>query len=170
MCIWPSSGVWLHILMRFNRRLHTARASHYSLALGKIMHKFHSGNLPDNFNHLFTRVNQVHCHAMRSATRGAYFWQMAHTKYGRSSLRHLGPNIWDKIDPSLHDSSQLTFKKQYKDVLISAYDDRWYGAEKWVLYVNCIPFHLTYSPLPFRIAHFPLNIFPPLIAIFIPYF
>ena len=45
----------------------------YSLELGKIMHKFHSGNLPDNFNYLFTPVNQVHCHATRSATRGAYF-------------------------------------------------------------------------------------------------
>jgi len=78
----------------------------YSLELGKIMHKFHSGNLPDNFNHLFTPVNQVHCHA----TRGAYFWQMAHTKYGKRSLRPLGPKIWHKIDPSLHDSSQLTFK------------------------------------------------------------
>ena len=43
----------------------------YSLELGKIMHKFNSGNLPDNFNHLFTPVNQVHCHATRSATRGA---------------------------------------------------------------------------------------------------
>ena len=26
----------------------------HSLELGKIMHKFHSGNLPDNFNHRFT--------------------------------------------------------------------------------------------------------------------
>jgi len=50
---------------------------------------------------------------------------MAHTKYGKRSLRHLGPKIWHKIDPSfVHDSSQLTFKKQYRDVLISAYDDR----------------------------------------------
>jgi len=103
----------------------------YSLELGKIMHKFHSGNLPDNFNHLFTPVNQVHCHAPRSATRGAYFWQMAHTKYGKRSLTHLGPKIWHKIDPSLHDSSQPTFEKQYRDVLISAYDDRYYGAETW---------------------------------------
>jgi len=37
-----------------------------------------------------------------------------------------------------------------------------------ILYVNCIPFHLTYSPLQFQIVHFPLNIFPPPIAIFIP--
>ena len=62
----------------------------YSLELGKIMHIFHSGNLPDNFNHFFTPVNQVHCHATRSATRGAYMWQMGHTKYGKRSLRHLG--------------------------------------------------------------------------------
>ena len=45
-------------------------------------------------------------------------------KIRKRSLRHLGPKIWDKIDPSLHDSSQVTFKKQYRDVLISAYDDR----------------------------------------------
>ena len=75
------------------------------------MHKINSGNLPDDFNHLFTPVNQVHCHAPRSATRGAYIWQMAHTKYGKRSLRHLGPKIWDKIDPSFHDSSHLTLKK-----------------------------------------------------------
>jgi len=37
-------------------------------------------------------------------------------------------------------------------------------------YVNCIPFHLTYSPLQIQIVHFPLNIFPPPISIFIPYF
>ena len=36
----------------------------------------------------------------------------------------MSAKIWDKIDPSLHDSSQLTFKRQYRDVLISAYDDR----------------------------------------------
>jgi len=54
----------------------------YSLELGKIMHKFPSGNLPDNFNHLFTPVNQAHSHATRSATRGAYFgkWPTPNTE------------------------------------------------------------------------------------------
>jgi len=49
-------------------------------------------------------------------------WPTPNTEKGL--LRHLGPKIWDKIDPFLHDSSQLTFKKQYRDVLISAYDDK----------------------------------------------
>ena len=57
-----------------------------------------------------TSLLKLHCHATRSATRGAYFWQMAHTKYGKRSLRHLGPKIWDKIDPSLHDSSHSHLK------------------------------------------------------------
>jgi len=36
----------------------------------------------------------------------------------------LGLTIWDNIDLSLHDSSPLTFKKEYRDVRTSAYDDR----------------------------------------------
>ena len=128
------------------------------------MHKCHSGNLPDNFNHLFTTVNQVHCHATRSATRGAYFWQMAHTKYGKRSLKHLGPKIWHKIDPSLHDSSHL--KNSTETYLSLPMKTDSMVLKLGVLYVNCIPFHRTYSPLHFQIVHFPLNIFPPPIAIF----
>ena len=120
----PKTAVFLQKSPKLARCQSVKLDDIYSLELGKIMHKFHSGNLPDNFNHLFTPVNQVHCHATPSATRGAYFWQMAHTKYRKRFLRHLGPKIWDKIDSSLHDSSQLTFQKQYRDVLISAYDDK----------------------------------------------
>jgi len=58
------------------------------------------------------------------ATEGTYFWQMAHTKYGKRSLKHLGRKIWDNIDPSLYECSPCTFKKQYRNILISAYDDR----------------------------------------------
>jgi len=49
---------------------------------------------------------------------------MAHTTYGKKPFKHLGAKIWENIDPSLHDSSSLSFKKQYRDILISAYDDR----------------------------------------------
>jgi len=73
----------------------------YSLELGKIMLKFHSGNLVENVNRLYTPVNQVHCRATRSATRGAYFWQKAHTKYGKRSLKHLGQGLqtWGTCTP-----------------------------------------------------------------------
>ena len=138
----------------------------YSLELGKIMHKFHSGNLPDNFNHLFTPVNQVHCHATRSATRGASFWQMARNKYGKWSLKHPGAKIRDNIDPSVHDSSRFTFEKHYRDLLISAYDDRYME-----FFMSTVAdFILPIAHFFFQIAHFPLIMFHPPIAIFIPYF
>jgi len=71
----------------------------YNLDIGKIMHKIHSGNPPDNFKQLFTPLNQIHSYATRSAARGAFFWQAAANKYGKRSLKHLGPKIWDCIDP-----------------------------------------------------------------------
>jgi len=66
----------------------------YKLEIGKIMHKMHAGNPPDNFKQLFTPLNQIHSYATRSATRGAFFWQAAGNKYGKRSLKHLGPKIW----------------------------------------------------------------------------
>jgi len=85
------------------------------------MHKNHSANPPDNIKQLFTPLNHIHSYAIRSATRGAFFWQAASSKYEKRSLRHLGPKIWDCIDPSLYELSSFTFKKRYRDNLIVAY-------------------------------------------------
>ena len=40
-----------------------------------------------------------------------YIWQMASTVKAKRSLKHLGPKIWDSIDPSLYDISPPAFKK-----------------------------------------------------------
>ena len=73
----------------------------YILEIGMFMHNLHWGRIPVNFDHLFTSVNQTHSHATRAATRGGYIWQLASTVKGKRSLEHLGPKIWDSIDPSL---------------------------------------------------------------------
>jgi len=73
----------------------------YILEIGMFMHNLHWGRIPVNFDHLFTSVNQTHSHANRAATRGGYIWQLASTVKGKRSLEHLGPKIWDSIDPSL---------------------------------------------------------------------
>jgi len=128
----------------------------YSLEFGIIMHKFHSGNLPDNFNHPSTPVNQVHCHATRSATKGAYFCQMTHTKYRKRSLKHLGRKNWDNIDPSLHDSSHLKNSTVMYLSLHTMIDSM--VLKHGVLYVNYSPLHLTYKlqPTSFSNRTFPL--------------
>ena len=92
-----------------------------NLEIGKIIHKIHSGNPPDNFKQLFTTLNQILGHATRSATQGAFFYQSAANKYGKTSLKHVGPKTWDCIDHSLCELSSFTFKKRYRDILIAAY-------------------------------------------------
>jgi len=86
-----------------------------------MMHKIHSGNPPDDFKRLFTPFNQIHSYATRSTTRGAFFWQAASSKYGKRSLKHLGPKIWDHVDPTLYELFSFTFKKRYRDILIAAH-------------------------------------------------
>jgi len=84
----------------------------YILEIGKFMHNLHWGRIPVNFDHLFTSVNQAHSYATRAATQGGYIWQLASTVKGKRSLNHLGPKIWDSIDPSLYDISPPAFKRQ----------------------------------------------------------
>ena len=127
------------------------------------MYKLHSGNFPDNFNRLFTPVNHVHCHATRSATMDVYFWQMAHTKYGKGLWSILALRSGTILIP-LYTTAPRAHLKNSTDMYLSLYmmtDSM--VLKHGVLYVNC-------SPLLFQIAHFPLIIFPPRIAICIPYF
>ena len=85
------------------------------------MHRLHWGRIPVNFDQLFAPVSQAHSHATRAATRGGYIWQMASTVKAKISLKHLGPKIWDSIDPSLYDISLPAFKIKLKGKLVNEY-------------------------------------------------
>ena len=93
----------------------------YIFEMGKFMHRLHWGWIPVNFNQLFTSVCQAHSHAIHAATRGGYIWQMVSTVKAKRSLKHLGPKIWDSIDPSLYDISLPVFKRHLKDKLVNEY-------------------------------------------------
>jgi len=95
----------------------------FILEIDKFMHRLHWGRIPVNFDQLFTSVSQAHSYATRAATRGGYVWQMASTVKGKRSLKHLGPKIWDSIDPSLYDISLPAFKRQLKDKLVDEHSD-----------------------------------------------
>jgi len=81
---------------------------------------------PQNVNLFYSTVNLIHCRADRIA----YFGKMAHAKHGKPSLNHLEA-LKDSIDSSLRKCFQFTFEAQYRDVLISAYDNTTYVAETW---------------------------------------
>jgi len=93
------------------------------LELGKFMHNLHCVRIPVNLDDLFTSVSQAHSYATRAATRGGYIWQLASTVKSKRSPKHLGPKIWDSIDPSLYDIAPTAFKRQLKDKLVNEYSD-----------------------------------------------
>jgi len=84
----------------------------YIIETHKFMHRLHWCRIPVSFDQLFTSVSQAHSHATRGSRRGGYSWQLASTVKGKRSLKHLGPKIWDLIDPSLYDISSPAFKRQ----------------------------------------------------------
>jgi len=90
----------------------------------------------------------------------AYFWKMAHTKYGKRSLKHLGPMIWDNIDTYLHDCFPHKFEKQYRHILTSAYDDRYYGAGAWSSLCQLQPTSSYLKPTSFSNCTFPFDHIP----------
>ena len=93
----------------------------YQLEIAKLMHSFHSGRMPNTFDHLFTTVSSVHSHHTRSSTSGQFFQYPACSNFGKKSLRFIGPRIWQCIDPTLKDLSIAAFKKQYRNLLIEGY-------------------------------------------------
>jgi len=86
------------------------------------MQSLHRGIIPVNFDQIFASVSHVYSHATRAATRGGWIHLAAGFKNERkSSLEHLGPKIWESIDPSLYDISTSAFKRQLKGGLNNAY-------------------------------------------------
>jgi len=48
---------------------------------------------------------------------------MASTVKGKRSLKHLGPKIWESIDPSSYDISLPASYRQLKDKLVNEHSD-----------------------------------------------
>ena len=65
---------------------------------------------------------------------------------GKRSLKHLGPKIWDSIDPSLYDISPPAFKSQLKDKLVNEYSDWLSYAVLWN-YAKVRAVHLEFTDL-----------------------
>ena len=83
----------------------------YQLELGKVMHRLHLGMLPPTYNHLFTRVSNIHSYSTRGAAQGKYFWPSVNNELGKKSLQYSGPKFWSSIDPSILDLSPFGFKR-----------------------------------------------------------
>jgi len=80
----------------------------------------------------------------------------------KRSLKHPGPKIWNNIDPSLHDSSPLTFRNSAEIYLSLHMMTDSMVLKHGVIYVICNPHHLNCSPLLFKlhIPHWTYSLLP----------
>ena len=81
----------------------------------------HNRNLlPNHFENLFTKHNQVHSYSTRNANN--YVISKIDSDVVRHSITYNGPIIWNSLTPDLINCKSLnSFKHKYKNILISKY-------------------------------------------------
>ena len=85
------------------------------------MYDFHHHRLPSPFNEFFTRVNRVHQHNTRLASKNAYYLPKIRTNYGKFNICFLGVKIWNSVSNDQKSKSRHVFKKSISDLLFANY-------------------------------------------------
>lgn len=83
----------------------------YLAEIGKIMFQYKTGSLPDVFNNLFLRRNQVHDYGTRNAS--SFHVPKCRTNIRRFSFQHQGPLFFNSLSPDIVSSVSVpTFEKK----------------------------------------------------------
>ena len=69
-----------------------------------------------------TMLTDKHNHTTRLALSKNYYMPQPRTKLGLSSLKYLGPKIWQSVPTEIKDKSFDTFKSKFKKHLIQSYN------------------------------------------------
>ena len=83
------------------------------------MYSFHIGGLPKHFNNYFSDIASVHKYQTRLALFQKYRLPTLKTSLGQLSLKYIDPEMWSDIPENLKSLLRFTFRKQYKNVLLS---------------------------------------------------
>ena len=92
----------------------------YRHQLATLMYRHQSGLLPSIFKNFFTTNSDLH----RYNTRKKHDYRSAISRIGArsSSVRIMGPKLWNSIDPSVRSALSLSsFKYIFKSLLVSQY-------------------------------------------------
>ena len=91
----------------------------YNFELGKFMHQFYNGKLPNSFAGYFQDVASSHHHYTRSATNLNYKVNKCKKRAGQCSVRHLGVKLWNKLPTEMKSANKFGFKILLKNYLLS---------------------------------------------------
>ena len=75
-----------------------------------LLHQFHNGILPNQFNDFFVLVRNHHHYNTRLASKTSFTLPTPRTNYGLFNVRFCGPKLWNTIDESLKHLPKSSFK------------------------------------------------------------
>ncbi len=86
--------------------------------IGLFMYSHTKGSLPSAFSNYFTLNNTIHQHYTRSS--GKFHMKFKRTNYGRFSIKHKGPMIWNTLPDVLKNIRSLQmFRKKLKTFVLN---------------------------------------------------
>ena len=90
---------------------------------GTFMLQYSKGQLPVDFDNLFTEVKNIHGYKTRLASEKiTYALTLPRTNYGIFNIRFYGPKVWNPLDESLKSMNIQNFKKKLKNYFINHYE------------------------------------------------
>ena len=102
-------------------KLKTLKVSEINdLQVATFMYKYTNNRLPSSFQNLFTRNNTIHSYPTR--TCGDFHLTNPKLIIAHKSIRHYGPDLWNKLSSFIKSCSTLySFKATMKRKLLSLY-------------------------------------------------
>ena len=93
----------------------------YNLELGKFMHQLENNKLPHVFLNFLKKINEINSYEIRSIKTSTYFLPRVTKLFGQLLLSYRGVKLWKSIHLSIKNKHWFSFKKSYKDDLMSKY-------------------------------------------------
>ena len=95
----------------------------YKLYISSFIFECQNKTSPIYFSDFFTSVSSIHSYNTQSASHGNLFLIRKNTlQYGLRSISYIGVRIWNNISSDIRNSSVKSFRKKYKEFLLSSYE------------------------------------------------
>ena len=93
----------------------------FKLETAQFMHQHFNNRLPTYFSFFFHEISTAHNYRTRNVVRNNYSTVMYRSAVGQRSINYLGPKIWNTLPLGYKNVSKITFKNEYKKILLSHY-------------------------------------------------
>ena len=93
----------------------------FRFELGKFMHKFHNGMLPQSFLGYFSELSEIRTRTTRASQRRDFYVPRCSCKMGERLLKIQGAKLWNGLPMTVKNETIAKFKDKMKDHIFSQF-------------------------------------------------